>query len=336
MTWTGKQAKEFFEIVTPNTKYYKEYDMGVELELEYQGIKDTSAIRSVFKRLGWRTVDDNSLRGVSAEHVSPPQSVEKTFTDMKAFDKYCKETLAAPVINNSHRCSTHVHLNFDQAGVTEILKFTSLYYIFEPMLAEIAGPDRKNNCFCVSTRTVPQAIAENIFYKNHFYEDISKADLAKYSSINFCRLHDLGTIEIRLMRGYEKAEKLLNWLTILKDLKMSSKERFNSLKDIEDKYLNLPFLDFVALVFPNAVEAISVTFPDKKVLKKLLSEGYRMSFPLLQTDDMLNKAKEGLEKALKTEQAEENRKLVDLEKIRKQNKKREGMVWIDELEGWNG
>ena len=88
--------------------------------------------------------------------------------------------------------------------------------MYEDLFLELSGKTRKGNNFALSTQsaegyiqTITDAIRTN---------EIIKFDAgARYSAINLHSLRNLGTIEIRTMRGLTDSTQILDWMNLIHD-----------------------------------------------------------------------------------------------------------------------
>lgn len=186
------------------------FKYGLELELEGQGV----GLEGVPVK-GWSRHHDQSLRGESIEFVfNGPCEYDES---VKRVDALFKKFEAKGVrINNSHRTSTHVHLNFSDKTVKDVVTFFCLYTMLERLLEPMCGEDRIGNLFCLSSRhseniidVVHHGIAKSTF-------DAFRRDAFKYAACNLSTLFKFGTVEIRSMRGADDAKMVTRWLQVLK------------------------------------------------------------------------------------------------------------------------
>ena len=112
---------------------------GVELELEGRGV----ALQDVATR-GWTRHHDGSLRGESNEFCT---AGPKTFTETQKLvtELFKKFKDNGVKINDSIRTSTHVHLNFGDKTMKQVVNFFVLFTVLEEVLAYYSGEDRKGN-----------------------------------------------------------------------------------------------------------------------------------------------------------------------------------------------
>lgn len=182
---------------------------GVELELEGRNV----AMEGVPTK-GWKREKDGSLRGESIEYVfsTPCGYDEATARVRTLFEAFKKNAVK---IKNSYRTSTHVHINFSDRKIREIINFFVLFTILEELLEIYCGEGREGNLFCLPSRDVEGIV--NMLEK----AVMNRGDLAefgedvRYCAINLAAINKFGTIEIRTMRGADNQEMVLDWMDIL-------------------------------------------------------------------------------------------------------------------------
>lgn len=185
---------------------------GVELEVEGRGV----AMEGIPSR-NWKRVEEGSLRGENIEYVfSQPCSYEEAIKRVnKLFETFQKNGVK---INNSYRTSTHVHLNFSDKTVKQVILFFFVHTIIEELLELYCGEHRKGNLFCMSTRDNEELIVSldlAIFAFRNFRDF---GENIRYCAANLAALNKFGTIEIRTMRGADTANQVNTWLNILNQL----------------------------------------------------------------------------------------------------------------------
>lgn len=244
--------------------------VGVELELEGRNValEDVATPR-------WKRHAEPSLRGESMEYtLAGPQEVEETkklVNDL--FDKFRKHGV---VLNNSHRTSTHVHLNFSDKPLKKMVNFFCLFTMFEELLQYYSGEDRKGNLFCLSTREgegIVYHLAEGLRAGNMH---IFAGDRFKYGACNLSSLFKFGTVEVRTMRGADTAEQVNNWLDILNDMYQYAL-KMESPVDLVQDLSHVGADALLRKVFsPKSVRELLRTFPAIRTLHHSLMDGARI------------------------------------------------------------
>jgi len=281
--------------------------MGVELEHEFPKAIMLDHIRANLNaNLGkdaWFVEPDGSLRGNGLEFISKPLTLAPLLEHIdalyKAFDAYG----AKPA--QSHRTSTHVHINFSKNTLKEVYQFLLLYYFLEPTLFCLTEEDRWHNTFCVSSETVPYQISElgNNFYP--FWEEFQQKERYKYSSLNLVPFTELGTLESRIYHGAYDVGELKKWVTVLAEIKQFAVS-FPSMKALYKFLEETEFKDVLKKVFVTThkfvVEHIAMR---EKKLYDLANIGNSMAYPLLGLEKRLKEAEDFF-----TEEQERVRQLV--------------------------
>lgn len=176
----------------------------------------------------WKGVIDNSLRNFGVEYVmKQPHSYEGT---LRAIDEFTSQTDKIAFISDAPGTSTHVHVNMQDEQVLTLFTFITTWVLLENILVEFSGETRRSNLFALSSRVASQNIQDykkiienfcqgqrgNVFHasENH----------SKYSALNVAPLSRLGSVEIRTMRGTTDNKLLKQWVTILNDILLYSRE----------------------------------------------------------------------------------------------------------------
>lgn len=187
------------------------YKFGVELELEGRRLGGDGA-----ELPRWQAHIDGSVpRGIEWVLIKP-----LVFEDtLKAVDELWDSFKNwNTVIDNSYRTSTHIHLNFSDKRVADVINFFVLFTIFEEVLTTYCGDNRKGNFFCLGAREAEAIVSmmEESIERSSFRHTFG--DNVRYGAMNLNALSKFGSIEIRTMRGIDKKEELVEWLHILNRL----------------------------------------------------------------------------------------------------------------------
>ena len=173
--------------------------------------------------------------------------------------KFIHSLLLKHSVYVNERCSTHIHINFAHRTPEQLYSFLTLYALLESYIYEYAGPDRYSSNFCVplsQNTDVIQTLVDSfkVLKKGPIARTVNKraphmphigvdGDVitrelqqtrklisidfrsTKYCAISLNRLVDLGTVEIRLFPGAERAEWIIDWCCILRDMYLESVKR---------------------------------------------------------------------------------------------------------------
>src|ERR1700747_184357 len=189
-------------------------DVGLELEVEparginlpAQGV--LGAVIGPKTKAQWLVHQDGSLRNGGLEYVlSQPcleEELEGLFTELyKVFER------AGTVLNLSNSCSTHVHVNVGGYKVNELTAVIILWTMFEEMLVNFCGEQRKTNHFCLTAKESPATLQA---WENFLNTGIIRfPDGIKYSALNIRPITTQGSFEYRCMRAEKSPELLSLW-----------------------------------------------------------------------------------------------------------------------------
>lgn len=244
---------------------------GIELELEGRGV----GLNDIATR-GWGRHHDGSLRGESVEYATQGSAdfdeSQKRVTEL--FKKFKDNKVK---FNDSIRTSTHVHLNFSDKRVKDMINFFALFTMLEEVLQYYSGEDRKGNLFCISTRE-----AEGIM--GVLFDGVAKGDLSrfagdryKYAACNLSSLYKFGTVEVRTMKGATSAEQVNTWLSILNDMYNYALTKMKSPVDLAVDLSHLGADGMLRKIFnPENYRELINYFPKIATLHYSLMEGIRI------------------------------------------------------------
>lgn len=243
---------------------------GVEIEVEGQGV----ALEGVPSK-NWQRKPDGSLRGESMEYVfSKPcpygEALKRVDRLFSAFEKNKVK------LHNSHRTSTHVHLNFSDKTMKQVIMFFFVHTILEDMLATFCGESRKGNLFCVSARDTDLLVDEldnAVFLSQNLF---NFNDDMKYAAANLGALSRFGSIEIRTMRGADTPEELKDWLEILNQVYEYACDPARTPADLVESMSMLGPDNFLRSIFrPETLAKLLSTWPVTNDIRMSLLNGIR-------------------------------------------------------------
>ncbi len=250
---------------------------GVEIEVESpQDLSKVDMSGTI-----WEHTYDDSLRGeYSGEYIfSAPQNIRSAKTNLSEF--YTRFEKAGVEILDSGRAGTHVHINMKDLTMPQVCSFAIYWYMVEDLLIKWNGPSRENNMFSVPVSLSPQVLEfipmlYNLNEQNKlsmYLRDYFSADYYKYSSLNWCRLWDLNTLETRIWNPSKK-DKVYKGLDILKNIYELAKSEEN-LSGISEKYSLSGPMDFARSILGNHLETIMKdTNTNEESLKKKLRDSF--------------------------------------------------------------
>lgn len=219
-------------------------DVGIEIECEGNNLNPVN-------EKGWKTVDDNSLRGEFPHSrcewvLKKPINVEDVLPAMQWLEDSQRE--AHPEF--SFRTSVHVHVNVQQLTVNQIVNMAYTYFICETVMMNYCAPHRRGNRFCL--RMEDAEGIQNFFTKlisnnEARWPILNPDDAVRYAALNFEAMWKYGSIEFRGLEGTLSPEKVNTWASALVMIREFAK-RFDNLQQIHDFFVkNSPnmFLDNV-------------------------------------------------------------------------------------------
>lgn len=172
--------------------------IGLELEIEGARLPNDGHLERVVApvtKASWTAVRDGSLRGEALEYILNRPCNEDEIDDLLEglFEGFKQR---GSVIENSNRCSTHVHINVQGLKVNQLTSIIALWSTFEEALIRWCGEERKTNHFCLSARDAHQngIRAWQALLKNGYHGNDRNL---KYSALNILPLWDKGSFEFR-------------------------------------------------------------------------------------------------------------------------------------------
>jgi len=193
--------------------------IGLELEVEAtmalprDGHLDFRAPRTGVR---WTGVTDGSLRGEAREYIfsGPARRDEvpdlvnrlfKSFSDLKSG------------VENSNRCSTHVHINMKGRTVNELTSIIALWGTFEDMLIAWNGEERVSNHFCLGIKDSGSLVqAWEQYLRSGYFAGLGEDRHGlKYMAFNILPLWRKGSFEIRCGGAPNDAKTVITWATFV-------------------------------------------------------------------------------------------------------------------------
>ena len=244
--------------------------LGVEVEVEM--VHDI--LQSLFIPF-WTQVNDNSLRRNGKEFISCPASPEMIRTLLILL--FSGLSLAKQ--NNfympefSWRTSIHFHLNMRNETVEQLITFTILYILFEDVLFNFVGEDRRTSNFCVPLHDTDLPNTLSIIINGKQPIEKMTREWCKYTALNLRPLtyndhawehpedsdtfNGKGTVEFRHLEGTYNINKIIKWMNLILSLQLASRKL--SLDDIEDRIEGLDnkqnYTFFLREVFGDSLSA---------------------------------------------------------------------------------
>lgn len=205
------------------------YPGSTGLEIELEGSRPFPIEGDIQKHRGatsgstWFTHNDGSLRGHSIEYVmSSPCCID----ELEPMLKGLFEVIAAHKvkINNSNRCSTHVHVNMNGFKVNQITSIIALWNVFEETLINWCGEVRKNNHFCLSSK---EALSTVKAWDTFLRTGVRPGDAnLKYSALNILPLWRIGSLEFRCGPPVDEPVIPTTWASFIHHFVQYAAERY--------------------------------------------------------------------------------------------------------------
>lgn len=183
---------------------------GVELEIEDVGAEpeDFCPSHTIIK-------EDGSLRNNGMEFVTYPLHYREA---MQQVEKVLSHFQSNTESHFSERTSCHVHVNVGDMTCHQLAAMLLAYQVVERLLFAFVGGDRDKNIFCV-----PLAECATSYQAARRLNELDIMKVLdtwrKYTAFNFCRLSDICTVEFRHMPGTPDANKIGQWMRMIKSLR---------------------------------------------------------------------------------------------------------------------
>jgi hypothetical protein len=195
-----------------------------ELEIEFdRELVDADDIRLAI--IGWRQVKDGSLRNGFELIMDGPVSYNnlpnalhlptQTLSD-KEIGRNNEYLIDA--IKWSNRCSTHVHMNVQKFTPRQLLLFTMMWYVFEPIIVDKFAPERAGNLFCLRAVDAPvfvEHIIDAFKPETLRYIDNNR----RYMGLNWASLSKFCSLEFRYLRGSIDPKYILEFISYVEALR---------------------------------------------------------------------------------------------------------------------
>lgn len=256
----------------PHQLRNKETPGEIGLEIECEGTHLFDAPISY-----WQTHQDGSLRAIQGhppiEYVlrQPLSRVDVTKA-LTYLNKKLHE--AGSKVADSTRTSVHVHFNCQTLTIKEIYQFWCVYAIFEEMLIDFSGDDRKGNLFCLSGKQAEYNVnlLEDAVRTENFNELFNEN--LRYTSCNFASLSKFGSLEFRSLRGTVNQDLIQTWIDILCLIKDKALAYDNPRKIVKH-FLDIGPEAYISSVFGSRPSLVKI-FRDRPDRHQLMWDGMRM------------------------------------------------------------
>lgn len=190
--------------------------IGLELEMEGRPLPregHLETVRGEETKAGWSAVTDGSLRGEAREFIlTTPCTVKELPTLLNGLWDAFK--VIGTKLNNSNRCSTHVHINVSGKTVNQLTSVIILWGTFEEALINWCGEERIRNHHALSTKDASSTIDAwdkllRTGSTNQFGREL------KYSALNVLPIWDKGSVEFRCGPASNDPVMPVKWATFI-------------------------------------------------------------------------------------------------------------------------
>lgn len=226
-------AKTIVDVLSSNgyagDRGFKKFngDVGIEIETEASNPYEPPHLKY------WSSHADGSLRNFGIEYVlkGPVGRGKECREALEEWDNSVRKKFK--LIPDSFSTSVHVHINFLNNTWLELWNFLCTYYLVENLLIRIAGETRRSNLFCLPLCDAEgelQSITSLISNIGSFRHGRLKTppENYKYAALNICNLTNLGTMEVRSLKGTTNINEIEKWINILLSIKdFSCREDIN-------------------------------------------------------------------------------------------------------------
>lgn len=236
----------------------------------------------------WTGVYDGSLRNFGVEYIfKEPLTLEDT---LRAFEEFEENTRGVQFIEDAPGTSVHVHVNFLDEHLFTAMSFITLWLLFEAVLTEYSGPTRRSNLYAIPALCAKGSVDNYVKIAQQAFmgrtPGISES-AGKYSALNPVSLRQLGTLEVRTMRGTTNIETLKSWVLMLYEMLEFSRGRTPD--DILEEYQELRG-DLLKKVFEKSYEDLKYIDSIDERLQDGLTNAYRLASSIEWSDEELKKA----------------------------------------------
>ena len=209
-----RSAKESIELVDSNTY------IGVEVELEGTPIEGVNDMCPFLE-----STNDYSLRGEDSGEIlfAFPLKGEDAILALRAIETYTIKKKTRPII--SSRTSTHVHIDMRNMDVDSLCKFIAVYLTIERVLFHYCGKEREDNIFCVPLYKSDSYLKymSKLFNAENGTQFLKHLQVfnehSRYAALNLNSLWTHGTIELRILKGEFRSNKLIDWVNMVLSIK---------------------------------------------------------------------------------------------------------------------
>jgi len=217
-----------------NSLVLPETYLGLEFEVENCAFSENTILPRPLSAY-WTIKKDGSLRNGGMEFVfTEPLFGQDVVQAVNAFIDYREKSQ----ITTSIRTGMHVHLDMREVSLENLISFTALYTLLEPMIFKWVGNNREESIYCVpfyySDEAIKQAtsiltalIHDDILYQaapesNRFTSKKVSDNFERYAGLNMQALGRFGSVEFRHMPMTFSKQLIMGWINIILAIKKES------------------------------------------------------------------------------------------------------------------
>lgn len=227
-TNSGVKNMGGFNMCKPIIRKKVKGSVGIELEIEGSVLPYGDMLvdlKAPSSEAMWNSIRDGSLRGEAYEYVldKPILADEIEHMVRGLWDKF---TSCRTIINNTNRCSTHVHINVQGKKINTLTSIIILWATFEKFFIEWCGEERVTNHFCLSSEQSQDYIEawEKFLEKGR----ITINRNIKYSSLNIRPILDIGSFEVRCGGAPSDPDRVITWVSFVQHFFSFVEETFQN------------------------------------------------------------------------------------------------------------
>lgn len=217
-------------------------EVGIEVEIEGRDIPEEL-------QYWWAIHQDGSLRtrkpGDQAVEFVLKQPVprENVVKSLVYLEKYLEKS----TVYTSPRTSVHVHLNFQDKSMVQVMNMITLWYILEEPLVAWCGPERVANLFCLRAQDAEQIVTDLVAYLQTGANVFSNENY-RYAALNVNAIAKYGSLEFRALNGTVDGSRIAFWVDTLLMIKDKACEYKNP-REIIEQVSGLGPMGFVQSIF---------------------------------------------------------------------------------------
>ena len=265
-------------------------DVGLELEIEAQGLPPYVDYVTPDTCIGWGQHRDGSLRGECTEYVlEGPVNIEEADGSIDGLFDTFKANKTKLLLTN--RCSTHVHLNFSYLTPRPITSFVALWTIVEEAVTNWCGHHRVSNPFAMravdscATLELWEGVLGGTPIQKFGPDQRDREHRYKYGALNLLPLWQYGSVEVRSLRGAEKRKMVKVWVKFLWALREEARSTYQNPLTIAQQVSANDALGLIeGIIERHGLQEFwqeVVDHPDNVQLRAMLRRGFLLVQPML-------------------------------------------------------